>query len=51
MRASRIDSVLTVRVARMQNLGEALKLEQLTTKFQLESGICDVHVQEATVAV
>jgi len=33
MRASRIDLVLTVRVARMQNLGAALKLEQFTTKF------------------
>ena len=59
MRASRIDSVLTVRVARVQNLGTALNLEQFTAKFQLQSVlcvcvcvcvcVCEIGVQEGKV--
>ena len=43
MRASRIDCFLTVRVARRQNLGAVLKLEQFTAKCQLESDICEIR--------
>ena len=51
MRASRVDCVLTVRVARMRNLGAALKLGRFSTKFQLDGGVCEINVKEAKVRV
>jgi hypothetical protein len=39
---------MAVGLAQVQIVGYSIKIEHFTTKFQLESGICQINENEAT---